>query len=131
MHYLKCIEMLEYALNALKAGQRVQVPVTTCGDVQTVLLRIRKTLPNDLSPIDQSIIDDVLQAVTLAQQTPGLINLTEEMKTAIIEGVAELRSSIAIMAFNYYVTHDFEPEESIVKIMRIVVACALEKGVLQ
>ena len=131
MHYLKCIEMLRYALNALKDGQRVQVPVTTCEDVQTVLLRVQKTIPNDISPVDQATINDVLSATTLAKQTPGLLNLTDEMKSAVIDGVRELKASVAIMAFNYFVTHDFEPDESIIPIMRDVVQCALDKGVLQ
>lgn len=131
MHYLKCIEMLRYALSMLKAGQRMQVPVKSCDDVQTVIIQVQKQTAKELEPVAQSTLNDVLQAIQLAKETPGLLNLTEEMKDAIVEGVTELKSYIAIKAFNYFVTHEFEPTDTVIPIMRDVVQCALDKGVLQ
>lgn len=130
MHYLKCIEMLAYALTRLNAGQRTQVSVKSCTDIQMVLVRVQKNLAKDLNPLEQSIISDVLQAIELAAQTPGLLYLTDEMKNAMIDGINELRSSIAVKAFNYFVTNEFEPTEAIIPLMRDVVKMCLDKGVI-
>ena len=131
MHYLKCIELLKYALDKLNVGQRRQVSVQGCSEVQMVLLNVQKTLKDDLNPMEQSIISDVLQAIVLATKTPGLLCLTDEMKNSMVEGINELRASIALKAYSYFLVHEFEPTEHIIPLMRFVVECALEKGMLQ
>lgn len=130
MHYLKCIEMLAYALNRLNAGQRTQVSIQSCTDIQMVLVKVQKSLATELSPLELSIISDVLQAIDLAQKTPGLLYLTDEMKNAMIDGINELRSSIAVKAFNYFIVNEFEPTEAIIPLMRDVVKMCLDKGVI-
>lgn len=130
MHYLKCIEMLKYALNRLNAGQRKQVPVKVCNDVQMVMLTVQKTLKRELEPMESAMVNDVMEALILAQNSPGLLNLTEEMKSQMVEGIGELTSSISLKAFQYFAVNDFEPTESIIPLMRGVVSCALEKGLV-
>ena len=130
MRYLECIEMLSYLLKKVYAGQRKQVPVSVCKEVREVVIQVNKKLQDDLSPMEVAVVRDILNAVTLAEDARGLINLTDAMKTALVDGLTELKSAIAMLAFNYYKTNDFEPTPEIVLIMREVVEIALEKGVI-
>lgn len=128
MHYLECIEMLEYLLKKVHAGQRRQVPVSTCDEVQSVIIQVQKKLEKELTPLEQSIVRDLLNAIGLAAGTTGLLNLTDAMKNSIVDGIRELYDAIAIKAFNYYKTHDFEPTEELIPILRSVVQVAVRKG---
>lgn len=128
MHYLECIEMLEYLLKKVYAGQRRQVPVGACNEVQLVVIQVKKKLEDDLLPLEQAIIRDLLNAVSLAMETTGMLNLTDAMKTSIVDGIRELYDAIAIKAFNYYKSHDFEPTEELIPLLRSVVQVAVRKG---
>lgn len=85
----------------------------------------------ELEPIDRVRFEDTMAALHLAQNTQGMLYLTDEMKTAIVDGVTECSSAIAVKAYYYFGTHEFEPTTQIIPIMRYVVECALAKGVLQ
>jgi len=122
--------MLMYLLKKVYAGQRKQVPVSVCDEVQQVIIQVQKKLEKDLIPADQAVVRDLLNAVGLAADTAGILNLTDAMKNSIVEGIQELRASIALKAFEYYKTHDFEPTDEIIPIMRYVVEVAARKGVV-
>ncbi len=130
MRYLECIEMLKYLLKKVYAGQRKQVPVSACKEVQEVVLQVNKKIQDDLLPAEVVIIRDILSAVGVAEETPGLLNLTDAMKSAIVDGLSELKAAISMKAFEYYKVNDFEPTEEIIPLMRGVVEVALEKGVI-
>lgn len=57
--------------------------------------------------------------------------LTNEMKNTLVTGVTELKEDLAMQAYNYFMTNDFEPTTATIKIMREVVEIALDKGVLR
>lgn len=128
MRYLECIEMLTYLLKKVYAGQRKQVPVATCNEVQEVVIQVQKKLENDLVPRERAIIRDLLNAVNLALDAQGMLNLTDTMKTSVVEGIQELYDAIAIKAYEYYKINDFEPTDEIIPIMRKVVEVAVRKG---
>lgn len=128
MRYLECIEMLTYLLKKVYAGQRRQVPVSACNEVQDVVIQVQKKLENDLLPMEKAIIRDLLNAVNLALDAQGMLNLTDTMKTSIVEGIQELYNAIALKAFEYYKVNDFDPTEEIIPIMRKVVEVAVKKG---
>lgn len=130
MRYLECIEMLKYLLKKVHAGQRKQVPVSVCKEVQSVIIQVNKKLEKDLRPAEIALVKDILNAVNLAEETSGMLYLTDKMKNAIVEGIGELNSSISLMAFDYYKLNDFEPTTEIIPLMRGVVEVALEKGVV-
>lgn len=130
MRFLECIEMLMYLLKKVYAGQRKQVPVSVCDEIQQVVIQVQKKLENDLLPPEQAIVRDLLNAIGLAMDAAGMLNLTDAMKNSIVEGIEELRASIALKAFDYYKTHDFDPTDEIIPIMRYVVEVAAKKGVV-
>lgn len=128
MRYLECIEMLTYLLKKVYAGQRKQVPVAACNEVQDVVIQVQKKLEGDLLPMEKAIIRDLLNAVNLALDTQGMLNLTDTMKTSVVDGIQELYNAIALKAFKYYKVNDFEPTDEIIPIMRKVVEVAVKKG---
>ena len=128
MHYLECIQLLDYLLGKLHSKERVQVPVSVLEDLMTVISTVREKLAEETNPMLKARIDDTLSCYTLAKERPNLINLTEDMKSAIVSGVMELRSECCILAFHYFQTHDFEPTAQIIPIMRSVVETAIERG---
>lgn len=129
MRYLECIEMLQYLLKRMCAGQRKQVPVSACDEVQSVVIQIQKKLDKDLTPLEQAIVRDLMGAIALATETSGMLNLTDNMKNSIVDGLNELLAAVALKAFEYYRTHDFDPTPEIIPIMRMVVQVAVDKGV--
>lgn len=74
-------------------------------------------------------IDDILSCYTLAKERPNLTNLTEGMKSAIVNGCTELRVECCTLAYYYFQTHDFDDTPQIIPIMRSVVQVAIERGV--
>ena len=74
-------------------------------------------------------IDDILSCYTLAKERPNLTNLTEDMKSAMVGGLMELRSECCILAYYYFQTNDFDESPQIIPIMRSVVEVAIERGV--
>lgn len=130
MHYLQCIAMLEYLLQKLNAGQRVQVPVEIVDEVQNVLIALNKKLERENNREITLRIRDIMEAAIEVRNATGLTFLTDDMKNAITSGIHELLSHIRILAFNYFKINDFEPTPEIIPIMRGVVEEALLKGVV-
>ena len=130
MYYLQCIAMLEYLLQKLSAGQRVQVPVEVVDEVQNVLVSLNKKLEKENNRDITVRIRDIMEAAIEVRNATGMTMLTDDMKNAIISGVNELLSLIRLLAFNYFKINDFEPTPEIIPIMRGVVEEALLKGVV-
>ena len=131
MHYLKCIAMLDYLLKKLYSEQRKQVPVSTLDEVLQVVDNVIKALPNEQDVMLQVRLQDVQTAAVTIKSTQGILFLTDAMKDAIVGGINEVRAALQILAFNYFVTNDFEPTPEIIPMMRDVVKTAAERGLIQ
>lgn len=130
MHYLECIALLEFLQKKLFAGQRVQVPVTVVDEVQTSIIALRKRLEKENNAEIDSRIRDLMESVFVIKSTNGLVNLTDAMKNTLVSGISEVSDLISLLAYSYFQTHDFEPTNEIIPVMRNVVRVALAKGVL-
>lgn len=71
-----------------------------------------------------------MESVFVIKSTNGLINLTDAMKNTLVSGISEISDLISLLAYSYFQTHDFEPTNEIIPVMRNVVRVALAKGVL-
>ena len=71
-----------------------------------------------------------MESVIAIKNTSGLVNLTESMKTTLVVGLNEISDTISLLAYRYFQTHEFEPTNEIIPVMRNVVSVALAKGVL-
>lgn len=130
MHYLECIALLDYLQKKLFAGQRRQVPISTVNEVHTVLVALNKRLGKEQNVEVKIRLRDIMESVVAIKGTEGLTVLTDSMKTTLTSGIAELYSELALLAFEYFKLHDFEPTAPIIETMRKVVSVALEKGVV-
>lgn len=130
MNYLECMALLSYVSKKLCAGQRMQVPVSVLDEMQTSLISLRKRLEKEEDPMMMNKLNDLMIAVNDIKKTNGLISLTDNMKQVCVDGVRDLADDIAIKAFYYFKTHEFEPTQQIIPIMRRVVEVALERGEL-
>lgn len=130
MHYLECIEVLNYLQKKLNAGQRKQVPVKDCTEIQSIVFQLKKKLNEENDPAITSRLRDILEAIDLAQSTPGLLFLTDAMKTAITDGIIELNVLICMKAFQYYKTRDVVVNPQTIPLLRTVVSVALNEGVV-
>lgn len=130
MHYLECIALLEFLQKKLYAGQRVQVPVSVVDEVQTSIIALRKRLEKENNAEIDSRIRDLMESVFVIKSTSGLVNLTDAMKNTLVSGISEVSDLISLLAYSYFQTHDFEPTNEIIPVMRNVVRVALAKGVL-
>ena len=131
MHYLECIALLDYLLKKLHAKDRQQVPIEALSDMFQNLQTIKQRLANEKDSLLATRLNDVMSCYASIVDVKGLTNLTGDMKEAIVSGLMELRTNICLLAYSYFTTHDFEPTDEIVKIMRSVVECAIKEGVLQ
>lgn len=132
MHYLECISMLNYLLKKLNSGQRTQVPVEICQEVQSVLLQVKKKLekePTGTVTLLLNSINDTFMAAEAATKS-NVLYLSDSMKNAIVSGVSSVKFEICLYAFQYFKTHEFEPTSAIIPTMRDVVSAALAKGVI-
>lgn len=130
MHYLKCIVLLDFLQKKLFAEQRQQVPVSVVNEVQTSIIGVQKLLENEKNPEMNSRLNDLMESTLVIKSTDGLVYLTESMKNALTGGIMDLSNTIALEAYSYFQTHDFEPTDEIIPVMRNVVKVALAKGVL-
>jgi len=71
-----------------------------------------------------------MSSILAIKSTNGLLHLTEGMKNTLTSGISELSNLISLEAYQYFQTHDFEPTEEIIPVMRSIVSVALAKGVL-
>lgn len=130
MHYLECIALLGFLRKKLYAEQRTQVPIAVVDEVQTTIIALQKRLEKEHNAEIDSRIRDLMSSILAIQSTKGLDNLTESMKNTLISGLTEVSDTISLLAFRYFQTHDFEPTDEIIPVMRNVVRVALAKGVL-
>ena len=130
MHYLRCIALLKFLQKKLYAGQRQQVPVATVDEVQQGIIGVQKLLENENNAEIRNRLNDVMSSLLAVKSTSGLMYLTEVMKNTLNSGLSELSDMLSLEAYTYFQTHDFEPTEEIIPVMRNVVSVALAKGVL-
>jgi hypothetical protein len=78
----------------------------------------------------QNQVQDIMGSLSTIKNTEGLTNLTDNMKSLLVDGIRDLSDSICLDAYNYFKIHDFEPTAQVIPAMRTVVSVALEKGVL-
>lgn len=129
MHYLRCIAMLDYTLNKLCNGQRLQVPVSRMDEIQSSMVQLSKILKQQ-SVMVQAQIRDVLEALEAIKTVQGLLYLTSDMKQALTDGVSALKCTLQLEAFEFFKTNDFEPTEQIIPVMRGIVSAALESNLI-
>lgn len=130
MHYLKCIAICEYLQRKLYARQRQQVPVESMGELQNLLVSLRKRLENENNLELTTAINDMMLGVNQVKQIQGIQFLPEKMKDSLVEGVIKIQRMISMKAFTYFQVNEFEPTEQIIPIMRTVVRIAYEEGAL-
>lgn len=130
MHYLECIALLEFLQKKLCNGQRQQVPVSVVEEVQQSVVALQKRLANERSSELTSSFRDVMEAICVVKNTEGILFLPDAMKTALNDGMDSLIHHICLLAYVYFKTHEFEPTEQVIPIMRRVVKSALMEGVL-
>ena len=128
MHYLKCINLFNYLLDKLHAGQRQQAPISVIEEIQNPLLHLTERLNGERIPEVVMRTEDILRAINEIRSTAGLTALTDTMKRTLVDGISELKTIICTKAFKYFQTVDFEPSPEIVPLMREVVSVALQKG---
>lgn len=128
MKYLDSIEMFNYALDVLKAEQRVQVPVSKMTELLMIILNIQKKIGEEMGSQYQSTHMDLLQAIGVVQEMKNVRYLSDNMKSTLVNGVTELKAMVAKTAYNYYMTTEFEPTEEVIPIMRDVVRTYVIEG---
>lgn len=129
MKMLECIAMLDYLLNALEAGKRVQVPASKYGEVKSVLIPLYKKVATFSNEQTQLALERLLEAVNVID-IGSMQYLTDTARDALVEGLNDVKSEVAMQAFEYFTTHDFEPSETVTPLMREVVTVAAMKGVI-
>lgn len=128
MQYLDCMEMLNYALETLKDGQRVQVPTSKMSDLMTIILRVSDRIGNEQSLSFKTTKDDLLQAILVVQEMKSVSYLNDSIKQTLIEGFKSLKVDVARLAYPYYSLVDFEPTEEVIPLMRDVVKMYSQGG---
>lgn len=134
MRYLNCIEMLNYILTKiLKADSRSPVPTSKMNELLTCF-RSLKDMLNDEQINDPMVtvrMDDLMRATLVVMDTSiGMTNLTEEMKSSLIDGVNEIKTGVCIEAYNYYCVTEFEPTDQTRSIFLEIAEVAAQNGLL-
>lgn len=134
MHYLECITLLNYLLKKLNAEQRVQVPVSACDEVASVIIQLNKKLEGKQVPaVVTTTLEDLYSAVTNIKKSSGLLCLTEEMKSALLDSINRIKISLSLTAYRYFQQHDEipdNPSDTLVGVLREVVWSALQEGII-
>ena len=121
MKYLDCIEMLEYGLKILKEGQRIQVSTNKMPELLMIVTGTSKKIGAEQSLMYKTTSNDLLQAIGVVQEMKSVKYLSDNMKQTLTDGLNSLKLEISKLAYDYYSTHDFEPTEEVIPIMRDVV----------
>ena len=96
-----------------------------------IIVGVNKKLESEYAsnPVLSIKVSDSQAGIISIKDTPGLQVLTEQMKQALVDGITALRDELCLKAYFYYRTHDFEPTEKVIKVMRTVVEISLAKVV--
>lgn len=129
MHYLKCIALLKQQLANLHEGQRTQVETSQAREIPDILNMVRIQLGSEVDPVINNSLDDLIVA-TIPLKDLDAKHLDHEIKDTLVSGIRDLHDAIAMKAFNYFKTHDFEVTNGIKTIMRDVVKVALKEGAI-
>lgn len=130
MKMLESIAMLNYLLSKLEAGKRTQVPIAVYEELKTVLIPLYKKVSSFSTEQTQFCINALLEAVNLVSLGSDVQFIPDTARDALVEGVTNVKDAIAMQAFDFYKTHDFEPTETIIPLMRDVVKVAAMKGAI-
>lgn len=131
MRYLRCMVMLNYALDVLKKDSRAAVPVSKMDELLSTLKSLRALMVEDqmTDSIVMAKMNDITSAViTVKQNSVGMQNLTDVMKQELIGGVDGIKSSLSSLIVRYYRENEFEATAEVIPIMRDVVDCYLASG---
>lgn len=128
MKYLDCIEILNYALDILKSGQRNQIAVSKLSELVMVLVSANRKMEQESEILFKSTFNDLIQAIAVVQDMRDVKFLNDNMKQTLVDGVLTLKGVVAQKAYEYYSVHDFEPTEEIIPRMRDVVTTYIEGG---
>ncbi len=129
MKMLECIAMLNYLLDQLQSGKRVQVPVSVYEEVKQVLIPLYKKVTMFSDDATQLAIEQLMEAVNLVDVS-SMQYLTDTSRDALVEGVSAVKDAVAMQAFEHFKTNDFDPTADIIPLMRDVVRVAAMKGVI-
>lgn len=129
MPYFECISLLDYLLQKLFAGQRVQVSASVTDELLQVLSCVDAKLPEQ-PPVFQMRFVDVMQAIKEISSTQGLLFLSDSMRQALVSGITEMKTVLQLDAFDYYRTHDFDVTDETIPILRGIVKTALENDAI-
>ena len=121
MIYLDSIALLNYNLKKLNADKRDQVPTSVLPEIRQISSVATTKIGTEPRLMYKMAYEDLLEALVTAQSLTGMKNLTDKMKQMVIDGIRTMKRELCVEAYDYYSTHDFEPTEQIIPIMREVV----------
>lgn len=116
MKYLDCIELLSLALSQLRQGQRDQVPVSKLTELTLLVNQAyRRTDSQQL----RTMLSDINNAISLAQQNAAIQYLPAAMKEAFVQGLQKCMAHVCTQAWDYYTDHDVPEDQD--ALLRIIV----------
>lgn len=127
MHFLKCIELLNYLLDRISGETRKQILVKDAVAVRNGLVTVNSTLKEDRVLPE---ISDLIVAIDEIEKS-GVTYLTAQMKNVVVQGLKSIKADIACKAYEYLKTNEFDVTEKTKPIAREVVEIALQQGVLK
>lgn len=73
---------------------------------------------------------DLYTSIYALKDTPGILNLSDQMKVSIVSGITTIKELICVKAFKFFRTTEFDVTDEIIPVMREIVAVALDKGLI-
>lgn len=120
--------MIRYLLSKLEANSRKQVPVDILHELRASTVDISTKLSDVSAPGVIRKLRSLQEALSSIEIAPGVMFLTDKMKAAIVECYVDLRTEIHLITFEHYKVNEFEPNETIISLLREVVETAAQKG---
>ena len=127
MHFLKCLELLNYLLERVSGETRKQVQVRDATAVKDGLVTVNMTLKDERIFPE---IGDLIIAIDEIEKS-GVTYLTAPMKNVIVEGLNSLKTSIGLEAYEYFKVNTFDVNDKTIPLGREIVEIALEQGALK
>lgn len=127
MHFLKCIELLNYLLDKISGETRKQIMVKDATAVRNGLITVNTTLKEERVLPE---ISDLIVAIDEIEKS-GVTYLTAQMKNVVVQGLNSIKTDIASKAYEYLKTNTFEVTDKTIPLAREVVEIALEQGLLK
>lgn len=126
MKYLEEIELLNFQLEVLQEGKRVAVTTEDLDSITSTLCTLINLLGTDVQKGTIGMtISDIYGALTAIKKM-DMEKVEYEMRNSIVTGLQSLKKQIAELAYYYYETHDFIPDENNIPILKEVVSLCKE-----